>query len=355
MTPSAEHARWAKSVFVDLTTRCNLNCGLCFAQANQPQAAFEPTADELTAALAPIEGQPTMCLCGGEPTLREDLPQVIRTLKAHGSATKLFTNGIELTDPAKMRALAEAGLDWLCLQYDGPDPDVCRRFRGRDLTEVRAQALALARQLGLKVMLPCALKRNGNLSHVWRVIDAGLSDPAVMHVGIAACSLIGRHGEEDAAARVTIGETLAAIEAQSGGRLTARDFLAFRTLAYWLHRLTGHSGFFQRNCFFQTLLFRCRDGYWPATRFLDPRFAAARPADAARLLAAFAAVWRWDRIARDPRLKLITVERFHDELLLNLDELTHCNKCYLTPAGFLPMCAYNRRRERLAGSPPEQT
>jgi uncharacterized radical SAM superfamily Fe-S cluster-containing enzyme/glycosyltransferase involved in cell wall biosynthesis len=350
-TPSLEHLRWSKSVYIDLTTRCNLNCGLCFAQANDVHPMPEATADELVALLAPAEHRPTICICGGEPTLREDLPAVIRALKVRGHPVKMFTNGIELADPLKLRAIVESGLDWVCLQYDGPDPAVTVRFRGRDLTGIREQVLSLAQRVGVKVMLACALKKHENLDQSWRIVEFGLAHPAVVHVGLVACSFLGRHAGEDEAAPVSMVDVLAALERGSGGRLTTRDVLAFRRLAYWLCRLTGNGLFTQRNCLFDLLLYRCRDGFWPVTRFLNPRFALARPLDAVRLLLMFAAAWRWESGAARPRLKLLTIERFHDERLLNLDEVTHCRKSYITPAGFLPMCVYNRRREELAGAP----
>ena len=44
-----------------------------------------------------------MCVTGGEPTLYEDLPALLRQIRALGFAVKLDTNG---TNPDMLEALA---------------------------------------------------------------------------------------------------------------------------------------------------------------------------------------------------------------------------------------------------------
>lgn len=62
-------------------------------------------------------------LSGGEPTVRDDLPEIIRMAKARGFALiQCNTNGLRLgTEPGYAASLREAGLDSVYLQCDAAD------------------------------------------------------------------------------------------------------------------------------------------------------------------------------------------------------------------------------------------
>lgn len=343
--PGTHHLAPSKSVFVDLTSRCNLACTFCFARAERDEGGWEPTAGEILDALSAAPGARTVFLCGGEPTLRPDLESVVSGLRAAGYRTKLLTNGLALGDNEGLAALARAGLDWLCLQFDGLDPESSRRIRGRDLVARKRKVLEGARRHGLKVMLTCAIMKGVNLDEVDDILRVGLGDPQVGHIAFLPCSLVGRYGDLDAQHRTTPREVFDQIDAATKGRITLRDFLLTRKIAHLLYRLTGIGGFFQKECFFQTLILISRDTYFPVTRFANPLFALTHLRALIRFVFKIPAILRWDTGRIGPELKMVSMEHFHDERLLNLDQINQCNKSYLTPLGFLPFCYYNRIRD----------
>ncbi len=127
-----------------LTYRCNLSCRYCYSLSN---AGLELPPDRplerIVEFMARFRGNIT--LIGGEPTLRADLPEIIRAAKGQDAQRKisLATNGRKLTRLDYLRALKESGLDFVFLSFNDaryePSPSVyadklealrnCRRLR----------------------------------------------------------------------------------------------------------------------------------------------------------------------------------------------------------------------------------
>jgi len=100
---------------IAVTYRCQNRCDFCYASSPYRGADMrEMTLDEIRLVIDKIccEAQvPTISFTGGEPTLRDDLPAMIRHASELGMRTNLITNGIRCADPAFVADLAGAGLD----------------------------------------------------------------------------------------------------------------------------------------------------------------------------------------------------------------------------------------------------
>lgn len=123
---------------MSLTDRCNLRCVYCMPDDG---VTFYDHQDLLTAddylavaAAARSVGVDHFKLTGGEPTLRKDLVQIVRRLKALGPADlSMTTNGIRLGQQGGKlaRQLREAGLDRLTVSLDAVDEATFDRVSGR--------------------------------------------------------------------------------------------------------------------------------------------------------------------------------------------------------------------------------
>jgi organic radical activating enzyme len=60
-------------------------------------------------------GIPHIVLTGGEPTLRDDLAELIRYAESHGQVTGLMTDGLRLAEPEYLQELLQTGLDHLTM------------------------------------------------------------------------------------------------------------------------------------------------------------------------------------------------------------------------------------------------
>lgn len=110
-----------------LVRSCNMRCGFCFARfddvhretgVGQLGLPFAQAAEVITA-LADF-GFRKITFAGGEPTLRPDLPELIRHAKSAGLITAVVTNGSRLD--ADWIARTAPDLDQLALSIDSARP-----------------------------------------------------------------------------------------------------------------------------------------------------------------------------------------------------------------------------------------
>ncbi|MRS01958.1 radical SAM protein [bacterium] len=107
-----------------ITYRCNNACAHCYngRPRNYPELSTEEwfkILDELWKI-----GIPHIVFTGGEPTLREDLPELIRHAEANGQITGINTNGRKLKDKAYLQKLVDAGLDHVQITFESHIPEI---------------------------------------------------------------------------------------------------------------------------------------------------------------------------------------------------------------------------------------
>ena len=108
------------TVHVDLTHRCNMECANCYVpNRNIPDMESRRLFD----VLAKLPMRTDIRLMGGEPTLRLDLPEIIREVVRHGHRPVLATNGLKLAHLDYCRMLKDAGLRYVLLSMNGADDD----------------------------------------------------------------------------------------------------------------------------------------------------------------------------------------------------------------------------------------
>lgn len=131
---------------------CNAHCRFCFATFGdvRGQSGTEVAVGVIDA-LAEA-GCQKLNFAGGEPTLRRDLPQLLRRARAHGLTTSIVTNGFRL-DP--LLSEHAGALHWVGLSVDSGVERV-QEALGRGMGDHVAQALRQAercRALGIRVKL----------------------------------------------------------------------------------------------------------------------------------------------------------------------------------------------------------
>ena len=167
-------------------------------------------------------------LSGGEPTLRDDLPNIIALGRSLGFGfIQLNTNGLRLADdPLYVRRLKDAGLNCVFLQFDGVSDKVYEQIRGTALYEAKKTAIASCAEHDLGVVLAPTLVPGVNTAEIGNIIDFAISRmPAVRGVHFQPISYFGRYPQEPLDEdRITIPEVINAIEQQTGGRMNSKDF-----------------------------------------------------------------------------------------------------------------------------------
>ena len=219
------HQQGVCCVLLEVTRRCNLHCAYCFADSDDGP---EPTPDELKRALEMIlsgSDKPLIQFSGGEPTLRDDLPDLIAYSRSLGCKyTQLNSNGLRLArDEAYVRALAEAGLSFVFMQFDGVDDEVYRALRAAPLYEDKLAAIRMCDKYKIGVTLVPTVVRGVNDGQLGDIVRLGASlSPAVRGVHFQPVSYFGRYPSRPPdEARYTLDELLAALEEQAGVPLPA--------------------------------------------------------------------------------------------------------------------------------------
>ncbi len=93
---------------------------------------------------------------GGEPLLREDLPDIIRCVDKDQSSTVLFTNGSRLSERAA--ELRKAGLDGIYISLDAADRETHDKFRAKPgLFDQAVAGIQKAQSLGFTTGISCTI------------------------------------------------------------------------------------------------------------------------------------------------------------------------------------------------------
>jgi len=215
----------------EVTQRCDLGCPVCFAEA---APAFGPGRSDPPLAmlsdqfhrLFQEEGAVNIQLSGGEPTMRDDLPQIVEAAsKAGFTFVQLNTNGIRLArEEGYAERLRAAGLASVFLQFDGISDGPYEALRARPLLDLKLRTLQRCAEAGLAVVLVPTLAAGVNDHEVGGLVRLAASWAGVVRgLHFQPISYFGRYqpGERR---RLTLPEVLRELEAQTGGALRASDF-----------------------------------------------------------------------------------------------------------------------------------
>lgn len=111
-----------------LTYRCNNDCSHCYNVEGRDLKELATDDWKRILDKAWDLGIPHIIFTGGEPTLREDLPELVAHAEENGQITGLNTNARRLSDPQYVNRLVAAGLDHVQITVESHDPDVHDRM-----------------------------------------------------------------------------------------------------------------------------------------------------------------------------------------------------------------------------------
>ncbi len=188
----ASHLHHPRLVEIELTQRCNLRCPVCFmaAEGNQHDLATDLSLEQIEAQLRSIMQQSgpatSIQLTGGEPTVRQDLPDIVRLCRRIGfAAVEVNTNGVVISKhPDFLEELVAAGISGIYMQFDGLSDQVFRKIRGAELLQTKLRAIENCRRAGTQVVLAMAVIAGINNDQMGRVLDFALENRDVV-AGVA--------------------------------------------------------------------------------------------------------------------------------------------------------------------------
>jgi len=220
---------------IDVTNRCNMSCPICFAYAGAANYVYEPSYEQIVDMIKLFRAnKPWACnalqFSGGEPTLRNDLPDLIKEAKKAGiSHVEVNTNGLRLAEDIEyFKKICDAGMDTLYITFDGLREEIHKKLRARtDLIPIKQKVIENTRKIGLSsVVLVVTLAKGVNDKDLGDIVQYAVENHDVVRcVNIQPISMAGRaRKEEMRKLRITIPDALKLIEEQTNGAVTKWDW-----------------------------------------------------------------------------------------------------------------------------------
>lgn len=372
-----------------VTNRCDLRCSYCFMNAGASGRVYEPTLEQIRKLLVQARnerpmGSKAIQITGGEPTIREDILDIVKMVKEAGfSHVQLNTNSLKLAESADFcRQLKEAKVNTIYMSFDGVTKET------NPWIEFNKKAIENLRKVNLKIVLVPVLIGDKNVHEAGKIVRFALDNMDIIRgINFQPVSFCGRitkiKDEKREKQRVDYVMMMEAIEKEFKGQISRDDFYPV-PFVFPISKLiellkgetqvefTAHPG-----CGGATYIFVDDGKVIPVTRFIDvegllefinKESEIKGPLKKLRIVAAFlkgidkfvdhskapkdfdlkkllkdAAIGGSYDSLRGFHYKSLFVGSmwFQDAFNLNVDRLERCVIHYTTLEGIVPFCTYN--------------
>ena len=381
----------SQSVLTNLliTNRCDLRCSYCFMNAGTSGRVYEPSLNKLRELMIQARnerpvGSKALQITGGEPTIREDLLDIVQIASDVGyTHIQLNTNGLKLAEDAKFcKKLKDGKVNTIYMSFDGVTKET------NPWIDYNKKAIKNLREANLKVVLVPVLIGDKNLHETGKIIRFAIDNMDIVRgVNFQPVSFCGRitkiNDEKREKQRVDYVKMMEAIEKEFEGQISRDDFYPV-PFVFPISKLiellkeetqvefTAHPG-----CGGATYIFVDEGKIIPITRFIDvegflefidKESKIRGPLKKLRIASAFLsnvdkfvdyekapAGFNLKKILKDAAIggSYDSLRGFHykslfigsmwfqDSFNLNVDRLQRCVIHYATEEGIVPFCTYN--------------
>ena len=144
-------------IYLDIHNGCNSRCLTCDIWKND--SANELTLDDWESLITQFSdlGVKLVSIGGGEPTLRHDLEEIVKRIKALGISVHLNSH-LATIGPSRLQSLIEAGVNAFHISVDAIGDEFYKKIRGiNKFAEVERNIAFLLKQKGIFVGINCVV------------------------------------------------------------------------------------------------------------------------------------------------------------------------------------------------------
>ena len=169
------HVSTTVMAVIDVTNECDLRCPICFANASKTPDLYRPSLEQIHSMLKFLKKQElpplAVMFAGGEPTVRDDIVEIVQMAHDLKFMILLATNGIRMSnDPELVRQLKKAGLNIVYLQFDGLTDLPYEKLRNAKLLPNKLRLVELCRENDIEIILVPTLQGGINDNEVGDMI-----------------------------------------------------------------------------------------------------------------------------------------------------------------------------------------
>ena len=226
----SNHVSTTVMAVIDVTNECDLRCPICFANASKPQDIYRPSLEKIYDMLKFLKERErpplAVMFAGGEPTVRDDIVEIVKMAHNLKFMILLATNGIRMSnDPELVRNLKKVGLNIVYLQFDGLTDSPYEKLRNAKLLPNKLRLIKLCRELDIEIILVPTLQGGINDKEVGDMIRFAAENVDIIRgLVFQPMSFTGRTTEY-ISTKDRIDNSLLAqkIEEQTNGMITEED------------------------------------------------------------------------------------------------------------------------------------
>ncbi|KAA8922245.1 GTP 3',8-cyclase MoaA [Thermoplasma sp.] len=191
------YGRPVLSLRIQLNTTCNFKCFFCHMEGTDINGEeLTPEEIEKVVKIAHDFGVNKVKITGGEPTLREDIVEIISRIRRHITGNiSMTTNGTMLPKIAK--DLKMAGLDRVNISLHSPDDERFQFITGTRMIGRVLEAVRSANQAGLTpVKINFVVLKDLNVNDIPRMLEMAAENNAILQLIEYETDREGENSEE---------------------------------------------------------------------------------------------------------------------------------------------------------------
>lgn len=177
-----------------ITHLCNLSCNQCYLPKRDN---YNFPLEDMERIISSFDYK-RVTLSGGEPTLREDLPDVIERITRNCKDVILPTNGLRLTNINYLKRLKNSGLKSINFSFNGFNEKIYEKINGQKLLKIKLKALRNIKKAKIPTTLSIMLVRGINENEIKKIYRYCLKNNSfIKQFRIRSSVYVGRHIEKE--------------------------------------------------------------------------------------------------------------------------------------------------------------